>query len=87
MNKILKICCCTGHRPNGFPWNYYQKFNKKHVAYLRNLKKSIIDKIDQGFNYFISGGAIGVDMDFAEIILALKKKYPSDSIRNSYTLP
>lgn len=32
--------------------------------------------ISEGFDYFISGGAIGVDQDFAEIVLELKKYYP-----------
>ncbi len=27
MNTTDKICCCTGHRPKGFIWNYYNKNN------------------------------------------------------------
>lgn len=77
MNNIDKICCCTGHRPKGFLWDYYNKSNKKHQEYLRLLEYIINRDISQrGFNYFISGGAIGADMDFAETVIRLREKYP-----------
>lgn len=62
-----KICCLTGHRPKGFPWNYYDTKCINHQVYLKELRKHIIKLIDDGYNYFISGMAIGADIDFAEI--------------------
>ena len=38
------------------------------------LLEKIITK--DGYDYFISGGAIGVDTDFAEMVLHFKKLYP-----------
>ena len=72
-----KICAVTGHRPKGFPWNYRDKSCKKQKEYLKTLEDTIIELIEKdGFDYFISGGAIGADQDFAEIVIKLKKYYP-----------
>ena len=72
----MKKCCCTGHRPKGFPWKYADKSNKKHQAYLLRLRDRIEELVvNESFDYFISGGALGSDMDFAETVLALKQKY------------
>ncbi len=43
-----KICCVTGHRPNKFPWDYYDKENESHKEYLPESKK--VEKIL--LNYF-----------------------------------
>ena len=73
----LKICALTGHRPKGFTWNYRDKDSKEQKEYLKTLEDTIIELIEKdGFNYFISGGAIGADQDFAEIVINLKKCYP-----------
>ena len=73
----FKICALTGHRPKGFPWNYRDKDCKEQKEYLKMLEDTIIELIEKdGFNYFISGGAIGADQDFAEIVIKLKKRYP-----------
>lgn len=76
--KIImsKNCCCTGHRPKGFPFKYgIDKL--EHNAYLKMLAEKIELAITEyGITNFISGMAIGVDMDFAETILKLRNKYP-----------
>ena len=72
----MKKCCCTGHRPSGFNWNYTDKKNPRHKEYLQALKNTLERLITvENYDYFISGGAIGVDTDFAETVLFLKKKY------------
>ena len=72
-----KICCVTGHRPGGFPWVYNDKTCPEHREYLQTMH-TLLEKLitEQGFDFFICGGAIGVDMDFAETVLCLKEKYP-----------
>lgn len=76
MNITDKICCCTGHRPKGFVWDYYNKSDEKQQEYLQLLEYIIErDILQGGFNYFISGGAIGADMDFAETVIRLREKY------------
>lgn len=70
-----KTCCCTGHRPNGFPYMYGVDA-KKHNAYLQALLQITEFAINgYGITAFISGMALGVDLDFAEIVLKLRNKY------------
>lgn len=71
----MKICCCTGHRPNGFQFDYF-KDEEKRNAYLTALQSKIVFAVEQGATQFISGMSLGVDLDFAEIILKLKAKFP-----------
>ena len=70
------ICCCTGHRPNGFPWKYgYNK--EKQTLYEKELVNRIETYItDCGVTEFISGMALGVDMDFAMAVLRVREKCP-----------
>ena len=73
---MQKNCCCTGHRPNGFPFSY-GKDEKRQKAYLERLKQKILLAInDFGITNFISGMASGADLDFAEVVLKLRKHYP-----------
>ena len=77
-NIKYKICALTGHRPKSFPWNYRDNDCKQHKEYLNSLERIVTELIEQeGFNYFISGGAIGADQDFAEIVIKLKKHHPN----------
>ncbi len=72
---MIKNCCCTGHRPKGFPYRY-GKDKKRHKEYLKQLKQKVLLAITEyGITNFISGMAIGVDLDFAEIVLKLRNKY------------
>lgn len=82
----MKNCCCTGHRPKGFPFKYGTDL-KKHTAYLKALEQKIKLAItDCGITNFISGMALGADMDFAEIVLNLRdfEHYP---ITLEYAIP
>lgn len=73
---MTKTCCCTGHRPKGFPFQYGID-KRKHNAYLKMLEQKIELAITEyGITNFISGMALGVDIDFAEIVLKLRNKYP-----------
>ena len=73
---MSKNCCCTGHRPKGFPFKY-DIDKQKHTVYLQTLEEKIELAITEyGIINFISGMAIGVDMDFAEIVLKLREKSP-----------
>ena len=66
-------CCVTGNRPQKFPWKYGE--GKEHKKYLVEMARQIEKLIESGYTYFISGGAIGVDMDFAEAVLQAKKRH------------
>ena len=73
---MRKICCCTGHRPKGFSWDYEDKTLREHKEYLGYLAYLVEDFIKDGYDWSISGGAIGADMDFAETVIALRERYP-----------
>ncbi len=73
MKEKYKVCCVTGHRPKNFPWDYSDKECPSHQEYTETMVCYIdylISKYD--FNYFICGGALGVDMDFAESVIELR---------------
>jgi uncharacterized phage-like protein YoqJ len=75
VNNAGKICCFTGHRPNKFSFGY----NEQHsgcVMFKALLKAQLVQAIRDGYYYFISGGALGVDQWAAEIIIELKTEYP-----------
>lgn len=69
---MIKVCCCTGHRPQKFPFEY-GKDSEEFNAYLQKLHDKIDYAVSLGATHFISGMALGVDLDFAEYVLKLKK--------------
>ena len=69
-------CCFTGHRPNKLPWGYKEE-GVRFFLFRRKLKKVILNTINDGYDYFISGMALGIDMLCAEIVLELKKGHPN----------
>lgn len=73
-NKKLYTCCFTGHRPSNLPWGYNEKGINFFLLKFK-LKLKIIKAINNGYTYFISGMALGIDIICAEIILKLKKRY------------
>lgn len=70
-----KTVCFTGHRPEKLPC--YNSLNKG----LLNMIRSMIYyhayvAAQEGYEYFISGLARGVDLWAAEAVLELKNKFP-----------
>ena len=72
----METLCVTGHRPEGLPWKRQCDNTGRRGDYLAELKSVLLFCINHGFRHFISGGAIGVDTDFAFAVLELKNKYP-----------
>ncbi len=73
---MTKTCCFSGHRIQKLEW--LADFDHPFSCILRErIKEKILEKIDEGYTYFISGMALGVDMLCAQIILDLKKDYPN----------
>ena len=67
----MKKCCVTGHRPQTLnSLMKYGDFNDISFAdYCDAVSVVVLEAMKEGFDYFISGGAIGVDLDFAEMVL------------------
>lgn len=74
-NLINITCCFTGHRSQKLPWGFDES-DSRCVAMKEWLRAEIVRAIDRGYIYFISGMALGFDIICAEMILALKEKYP-----------
>lgn len=70
----MKKVMVTGHRPQTLnKLMRYNDFNDiPFMEYVDALNYEIDDCIRKGYDYFICGGAIGVDSDFAEIVLHQK---------------
>ena len=66
----MKTCCFTGHRPQFFPWGN-DLADPRSKSLLLELRKEIRRAIDDGFNTFMCGGALGVDTWAAQIVLEL----------------
>ena len=69
----MKTCCVTGNRPRKFPWKYGK--GRKHKKYLADMARQIDELVGDGYLHFVSGGALGVDQDFAEAVLRAKRIY------------
>lgn len=69
-------CFFTGHRPNKLPWGYKEE-GIRFFFFQRKLRKTILNAINDGYGYFISGMALGIDMLCADLILKLKKRHPN----------
>ena len=54
------ICCVTGHRPKGFPFER-NNMNASYEKYLSVLNEAVEDLIGNGCVYYISGMAYGAD--------------------------
>lgn len=78
-----RTCAFTGHRPQNLPFRFNES-DKRCVALKKQLQKLIVQLIEQrNVTHFISGMAIGVDMYAAEIVLALKAKYPHITLESA----
>lgn len=72
---MKKICCFTGHRPSKLPWK-----NNESDARCLKMKAALTEEIEKavenGYDTFICGMALGFDIICAETVLEIKKKYP-----------
>lgn len=60
-----ETCCFTGHRNVG----------KNGSAAIRaEIRKHVLEKLNQGFTTFLVGGAMGFDMLCAEVLVDLREK-------------
>jgi len=72
----MKTCCFTGHRPKSLPWGD-DETDLRCAACKSKIKFTLENLIvGEGYDYFISGMALGVDTICAEIALSLKTLYP-----------
>ena len=76
MGDGLKTCCFTGHRPKALPWGNDES-DLRCAAFKSKIKFALENLIvENGYEKFISGMAMGADMICAEVVLSLKVLYP-----------
>lgn len=74
-DKMKKICI-TGHRTKELNncMKYGDKSNSSYLNYINAQYISICNELLTDDCWFITGGAIGVDLDFAEVVIQYKQK-------------
>ena len=60
-------CCFTGHRP--------QKLHQNEQDVLTGLEKAVNTAYEDGYRYFITGMAMGVDIWAGEAVVRLKEEH------------
>ena len=73
LNK-LKTLCVTGHRSQKLPWKFNED-DERCITMKKELKEQLEISINEGYDTFLSGMALGFDMICVEILLELKKRY------------
>lgn len=66
---MLKKCCFTGYRPEKLPYLRDEK-SADYQKLQQLLAAAVSDAIEDGYNYFISGFARGIDLMAAEIVVS-----------------
>ena len=66
--KRACTCCFTGHRP--------QKLHQEEEEVRAGLEKAVAQAYEEGYRFFISGMAMGVDLWAGEAVLKLREQLP-----------
>lgn len=67
-----KTICFTGHRPKSLPWGKNED-DERCIQLKLILKKKLIEFIENGFDTFLCGMALGFDTICVEILLSANK--------------
>ena len=76
MQPYSSKICFTGKRPQSMPWGSNEK-DPRCVALKAQLEQAVEQAVLDGYSYFITGMALGVDMWAGEAVLRLKGRYPN----------
>ena len=77
-----KTCAITGMRPHKLP---FREGDEQHRRLMERMEQNIRAVIEQGYTEFLSGGAMGPDLWYAETVHRLKQEHPH--IRLVFILP
>ena len=67
-----RTCCFTGHRP--------QKLHQAESEIREGLDRAVARACEDGYRFFITGMAMGVDLWAGEAVVKLKAKHPDVSL-------
>lgn len=74
ISPVQKVCTFTGHRPAKIP-NSDNEHSPTFQALYASIETASRQAITEGFTFFRSGGAMGIDLWCAEAVLRLKSEY------------
>ncbi len=80
------IATCTGHRPQRLPWGFDQQ-DPRCLQLKQTMAKEMLCLYQQGYNYFISGMALGTDLYFAQLVLELQELHPEIQLECAIPCP
>ncbi len=75
VNPSARRCAFTGYRPAKMPFGYDENCPLA-LDFKKQLYNTIEMLIQLGYGHFISGGAMGMDIMAAEMVLELRKTHP-----------
>lgn len=70
-----KTCCFSGYRPHKFNFQL-RKNEPQYIKLENNILDAIITSIEQGYDTFLCGGAMGFDLLCGEMVLLLRERFP-----------
>lgn len=69
-----KICTFTGNRPQKLPWGFNES-DQRCIDAKAEIDRLVLQAIEDGYDYFVCGMALGGDMYFAEAVLKAKRTH------------
>lgn len=73
-SRVMR-CAFTGYRPQKMEFGF-DELDPRCIDFKERLYETIESLIWSGYSHFLSGGALGMDMYAAEIVLELRQQYP-----------
>ena len=87
MRKDIIQCCCVGQRTPNDVSGYHNKTYAFYQQYLQDLEGIIKTRVQNGIRRFACGATSEAELDFAETVLNLRKKYPDVELEISLPFP
>lgn len=85
----MKKLAITGNRPQGLNkvMNYDDFNDIAFLNYLDAIYVSALEHLKLGYEHIYSGGAIGVDLDFAEAVISIKSDFELYNVKLEIAIP
>ena len=86
MRARQESCCFTGHRPAKLPWKFNEA-DERCAALKRRMADAVEMAYAEGYRHFLCGMAMGCDLYFGEVVLALRERYPDITLEAAIPCP
>lgn len=86
MRARQESCCFTGHRPAKLPWGLHEE-DPGCMALKERIRDAVESAYAEGYRHFLCGMALGCDLYFGEIVLALRERHPDITLEAAIPCP